>query len=648
MLISQDRHRSYIFPNVKGTCFFNSAMQIITSLDHIRNWATDPKIVKEICDLTPNKMIDITHKIDYKNNLTKIADSEKDEINSQIYILRLCILEIMQLYCINFNDQIRDKIKKLNTWRTNLKSKSSKDFPTYDKNEIFYSFDNNVIDLPNDKALVLDDNYINNWIGSSPLYNNIKDLENEFYFAICLRFDRLVTKIYTTKNLLFSKVLQDDDIGYDLVDEVLILLLINFNINNRDLWKSNIKNQKYKGPFTFPYFIHKMKEPFYYANHEFFRKMMTIGTPLPTHYSDNFDLFNFEKELKYFKRSQDQNFNVENPDLKSQYETTKEFIFEFLISQNLDLSKGIYNFSDHYLNFIKSSSYIKVGNSEYYDGYKKITKFPQKYFLVKISHVIGSEINNIKITDLFKTGNETFKLIGIGMKVPGHGYSLIYVDKDKSWYEYNDSHGSHFNYLNNVEDWKTNQKHFKFSENFFQNKMIPEGIVNLKLSTYNEKKKEVDLILNFNNFKVPIKKNDPKWNTSEITKEKPYFFDNSNTFIPLQQPRKIPFPDDGYFIKKQEGFPCSILLYEKTNDTNLQEKTLFKIIDESTTNNFKSDTTLVLPLNPPQSQPQPPQPQPPIVPQPIVPQPIEQQPYILVPNVETRYKVNFTNCKNLS
>ena len=163
MLISQDRHRSYIFPNVKGTCFFNSAMQIITSLDHIRNWAIDPTIVKEICDLTPSKMIKLTHKIDYKNNLTEIADSEKDEINSQIYILRLCILEIMQLYCINFNDPIIKKIKKLNIWRTNLKSQSPADFPAYNTNEIFYSFDKNVIDLPNDKALVLDDNYINNW-----------------------------------------------------------------------------------------------------------------------------------------------------------------------------------------------------------------------------------------------------------------------------------------------------------------------------------------------------------------------------------------------------------------------------------------------------------------------------------------------------
>ena len=57
-----DRHESYIFQNNYGTCYITSFLQILTCIDEFRIWAIDEKIIKAICNLTPDKMRLLTHK----------------------------------------------------------------------------------------------------------------------------------------------------------------------------------------------------------------------------------------------------------------------------------------------------------------------------------------------------------------------------------------------------------------------------------------------------------------------------------------------------------------------------------------------------------------------------------------------------------
>ena len=348
---STDRHESYIFQNNYGTCYITSFLQILTCIDEFRVWATNDKIIKAICELTPNLMRPLTHKqfMSYAPGINPetiedlqepISPGDAEQINKEIYILRLCLLEILQLHCINVNDPIKKQIQDLNNWRKELKNRRTDvDFPEYNTPEIFYSLKRDIVDAPttDNTTRILDQPYIDSIGRGGANDPTEEDAKTEFFYAINLRFHRLVAKLFSIRELFLPAVLKDDNLGGGDSTILLMLMLVQFNINADPRWdgKTNIDGTTLDDvPFSFPWKLSSNPDGTNFLpsliEDILIKGMSNTNTPISGfEKSDLYDLFSFEEEHKLYKIQMQTAANP-NPEM---FEITEEETKAYQIKQ---------------------------------------------------------------------------------------------------------------------------------------------------------------------------------------------------------------------------------------------------------------------------------------------------------------------------
>jgi hypothetical protein len=282
----------------------------------------DPKTIEDLQDVIPV--------------------NKRDEINKEIYILRLCLLEILQLHCINVKDPIKKQIQDLNNWRKELINKGiGVDFPVYNTPEIFYSLKRDIVDAPttDNTTKILDQPYINSIGGSGANDPTEEDAKTEFFYAINLRFHRLVAKLFSISELFLPKVLKDNNLAGGEPTLLLILMLVQFNINAKDRWKSktNITGEKLDNvPYSFPWKLSSNPSVGYKWN--LIEEILLKGMSNPNtsisgfEKSDLYNLFSFEQEHKLYKVQMPTTTNP-NPEV---FEITQEETKVYLIKESMN------------------------------------------------------------------------------------------------------------------------------------------------------------------------------------------------------------------------------------------------------------------------------------------------------------------------